>query len=103
MSDKEKEQHVDSETEVNESKAEETTAEDAREAEAQALTITMYTDGQITVQAVKNIANRSQTEFIISKAKSEFEKRDIATLTAMTILDTIAKSQKKKSIWVPGK
>jgi hypothetical protein len=78
------------------------TPEQKREKESKKLLITVYLDGQLKIEAIQNITHRAEAEFVVSRAKEEYERNNIANLTALIVMQTLAKSHKGKDIWVPG-
>jgi len=78
------------------------TPEEEREAKALKLQVTLYEDGQLKIESQQNVKSRALAEYVISRANQEYARRDIANLTAITILDSISRSQKSKRIYVPG-
>lgn len=89
---------------VEEKPQEETplTPEQKLENEAKKLLITMYADGRLKVEGVQNITHRADAEFLVSRAKDEYERGSIANLTAMILMQTLSKKDKGKDIWLPG-
>jgi hypothetical protein len=79
------------------------TPEQKREKESKKLLVTLYVDtGQLKVEAVQNINSRAEAEFLVNRAEREYERSNIANLTAMILMQTLAKTDKGKKIWVPG-
>ncbi len=99
---------VDNAAEVcKDAKKKEPTPEELREKAAQVIQIKLYPDGILNVTSVRNVVSRAMTEYLITRAKDDYFKADIASLTVMRLIDVIANNQKNKKktggLWLGGK
>lgn len=82
------------------------TPEEIRAASAMVMQISLFADGQLEVKSVKNITSRAMAEYLISRAKDDYFKADVANLCAVRLIDLIQQSNKNKKktggLWTPG-
>ncbi len=87
-------------------KVKEQTPQEKRAASAMVLQIAMYPDGTLEVKSVQNITSRAMAEYLVSRAKDDYFKADVAGLCAVRLIDLINQSKKNKEktggLWTPG-
>ncbi len=112
------EKEVKSDTEVKKAEAEtsspkqpatekkELTPEEQRSASAMVLQIVLFGDGVLETKNIQNIGSRAMAEYMVSRAKDDYNKADIANLCAVRLIDLINQGKKKGNktggIWTPG-
>lgn len=87
-------------------KGRELTPQEKRAANAMVLQVTLFADGQLEVKSIKNINSRAMAEYLVSRAKDDYFKADVANLAAVRLIDLIQQGQKNKKktggLWTPG-
>ena len=75
-------------------------AAETLEKEAQKITITLYSTGQIKIEPLRNVVSRAQAEFVLKKGVDEYHKRDLAHLVAITVIQALGNAQKQQKTFV---